>query len=105
MAEYIEREKVIEELNNIAIDYIKDNTIQCSIAAGVVVNIKDTVITKQPTADVVEVVRCKDCKYQEDCARQMVHTTRDYILEVNVSTYNKVDYCSYGERKCEDGKV
>ena len=25
-------------------------------------------------------VKCKDCKYQDDCARQMVHTTRDYVL-------------------------
>jgi hypothetical protein len=52
--------------------------------------------------DLVEVVRCKDCKYQDDCAGQMVHTTRDYVLELNVSTYNKVDYCSYGERKCDN---
>ena len=51
------------------------------------------------TADVVEAVRCKDCKYQDDCARQMVHTTRDYVLEQNISTYNKVDFCSYGKRK------
>ena len=49
--------------------------------------------------DVVEVVRCKDCKFQEDCARQMVHTKRDYVLEQNISTYNKVDFCSYGELK------
>ena len=50
-------------------------------------------------ADCAEVVRCKDCKYKDDCAGQMVHTTRDYILEQNISTYNKVDFCSYGERK------
>ncbi len=50
-------------------------------------------------ADFVEVVKCKDCKYQDDCTRQMVHTTRDYVLEQNISTYNKVDFCSYGERK------
>lgn len=48
--------------------------------------------------DFVEVVRCEDCKYKDDCARQIVHTTRDYVLEQNISTYNKVHYCSYGER-------
>ena len=53
-------------------------------------------------ADVVEVVRCKDCKYQDDCARQMVHTTRDYVLEQNISTYNKIDFCSFGAKM--DGK-
>jgi hypothetical protein len=56
-------------------------------------------IDTTPTADVVEVVRCKDCKHQDDCARQMVHTTRDSVLEQNKSTYNKVDFCSYGKRK------
>lgn len=56
-------------------------------------------IEQTPTADVVEVVRCKDCKYQDDCDRRMVHRTRDYVLEQNISTYNKVDFCSYGERK------
>ena len=53
------------------------------------------------TVDVVEVVRCKDCKHRDDCGEQMVHTTRDYVLEQNVSTYNKVDFCSYGEREEE----
>lgn len=45
------------------------------------------------------IVRCEECKYKDDCARQMVHTTRDHVLEQNISTYNKVDYCSFGVRK------
>lgn len=49
--------------------------------------------------DYVEVVRCEKCEYKDDCAGQMVHTTRDYVLEQNISTYNKVDFCSYGKRK------
>lgn len=55
MAEYIKREALITELNNMAIELIKDNTIQCSLAAGTVVEIKDNVVKKQPAADVVEV--------------------------------------------------
>ena len=47
-------------------------------------------------ADFVKVVRCSECKYKDDCAGQMVHTTRDYVLEQNISSYNKVSYCSYG---------
>ena len=50
-------------------------------------------------ADFVEVVRCHKCKYKDDCAGRVVHTTRDYVLEQNIPTYNKVDFCSYGERK------
>lgn len=50
-------------------------------------------------ADYVEVVYCNECKFEEDCTKQMVHTTRNYVLEQNISTYNKVAFCSYGERK------
>ena len=50
-------------------------------------------------ADFVEVVMCEKCDYKDDCAGQIVHTTRDYVLEQNISTYNKVDFCSYGERR------
>ena len=65
--------------------YDKDSIISCD-------NFKNK-------ADYAPVVFCVECKYKDDCARQMVHTTRDYVLEQNISTYNKVDYCSYGERK------
>lgn len=46
-----------------------------------------TAIDKEPTADVVSVVRCKDCKHwnNSDCYR--IELTRPD------------DYCSYGERK------
>lgn len=52
---YIECEDLITELNNMASDLIKDNSIQCNIAAGTVIEIKDNIVAKQPAADVVEV--------------------------------------------------
>lgn len=42
-------------------------------------------------ADVVEVVRCKDCKYKE--------RKRCGLTGYTVRAY---DYCSYGERKQEE---
>ena len=55
---------------------------------------------QQPTADVVEVVRCKDCEF-----------SRLQGLKLNGKELRKcdlhkrpcfeTDYCSYGERKCE----
>lgn len=44
------------------------------------------IIDNQPTADVEEVVRCKDCKYWHggDC----------YRIELTKSN----DFCSYGEK-------
>ena len=56
-------------------------------------------ISKTPTADVVEVVRCKDCKFawlhpMEDT----VHCGRKRKSYPNMP-FKKDDFCSYGERK------
>lgn len=45
-------------------------------------------INKQPTADVVEVIRCKDCKYFKSTVCPLC-SIQDPALN---------DYCSYGER-------
>lgn len=63
-------------------------------------------IEEQPTADVVEVVRCKDCEY--------CHISTDPKTNISVQVcgyvgYNPVqssqvtdnDYCSHGERRAE----
>lgn len=102
MAEYIEREAFEE---NVRLRYCKDCTNSYNGAWCRACWVDDMLgeVEDAPAADAVEVVRCKECKYQEDCARQMVHTTRDYVLEQNISTYNKVEYCSYGVAKM-DGK-
>ena len=85
---YIKLEDVLEVLNkrnmtkNIAIDEIK--------------NI--------PTADVVEVVRCKDCKYGDNgvCVHPE-NITHSYDCDDNVYDYyiyvSPYHFCSYGERK------
>lgn len=42
-----------------------------------------------PTADVVAVVRCKECKYQDEC-----------LQKVDCEYLNReIFYCSYGEGK------
>lgn len=51
-----------------------------------------------PTADVVEVVRCKDCKYYKinpygEESERMCKCWGDYLPT------NADDFCSYGERK------
>lgn len=52
-------------------------------------------IDDAPTADVVEVVRCKDCKhYISDGGALM-------ICEVTEMNTSDCDFCSYGERKEE----
>ena len=64
-------------------------------------------VESQPTADVVEVVRCKDCEY-------MCHYTDGHLecrllsdlkpIPTTYCTMNEDDFCSYGERR-EDAEI
>ena len=50
-----------------------------------------------PTTDVVEVVRCKDCKHSREQDR--VFGITDYkCSKHNISCLSPYDFCSYGER-------
>ena len=84
---YIEREKVIE----IAKDkYYSDFHKSMADLTSLRELLEDT-----PTADVVEVVRCKDCRL----------ATEDIMIDGWYYCYNDCiphkpdDFCSYGERK------
>lgn len=52
-----------------------------------------------PAADVMEVVRCKDCLYSTERYGHM-----ECIHGVSYrNTWNKPDFfCSYGEKRCDD---
>ena len=80
MAEYIDRNELIENLNKFAPEHY-----------SALIN---QLIIKQPTADVVEVVRCKDCdrsaKYKDY-----------YLCGVDNRAVNADSFCSYGEQKFE----
>ena len=52
-------------------------------------------IRRSPTADVVEVVRCKDCKY---CRTLKDGGSQCERLDGLLMT-KPTDYCSYGERR------
>lgn len=49
-------------------------------------------VDAQPTADVVEVVRCKDCK------RHIENDVGDIFCNYHGVSMLENDYCSYGER-------
>lgn len=59
-------------------------------------------IIKLPAADVVEVVRCKDCSH--NCGEGFVGGTISCGLS-NLFTVGKdpMDFCSSGERRTDDG--
>ena len=55
----------------------------------------EEVIDEQPTADVVEVVRCKDCKWFVD---EGMYCENNFIPQFNHF------FCYYGERR-EDAEI
>lgn len=88
MKEYIERNELLAEQeqafrwNNCVQIYESDRFVSCKV------------IKAAPVADVVEVVRCKDCKL----ARKMV--CGDYFCPIDHRlSHNENDFCSYGARK------
>lgn len=86
MAEYIEREALIED-----IDAAMDN-------AGMGYVIGQTLkryVKRQPAADVVEVVRCCDCVWYNN--RMCYHPRFEEVCE-RPPTMLDFDYCRYGAR-------
>lgn len=53
-----------------------------------------------PAADVVEVVRCKDCQHYI-YGRCYVANRKPFSYDVNIHSRKGNDFCSYGERKEE----
>lgn len=56
-------------------------------------------IDQEPTADVVEVVRCKDCKYYT--LANGGYCKKDWGLGIT----DKEQFCSYGERSTDENKT
>lgn len=63
-------------------------------------NAIEAIMENEPTADVVEVVRCRDCKYGE--VDDMDFPTQIFC-RYNGNDWNEDNhYCSYGERREDD---
>ena len=98
IAEYIEREEMLEDLR---LQFCKGcnsySEIKCrSCSVDDVIGFIEDV----PTADVVEVVRCKDCKRYKTDSYYCQKTKQGYC-ELDNNVKQKQGYCSYGERRCE----
>ena len=87
MAEYINRAELIENLNKFAPEHY-----------NALIN---QLITKQPTADVVEVVRCKDCKRCHEHRTKRNKQLMRFCMRMDGNEYqvNANDFCSYGTPK------
>ena len=82
MTEYINTTTLLKEIDHA----FHTDTIGKKDVINLIINL--------PAADVVEVVRCRDCKYHED-----THVTGFEHCCLYDLTMRYNDFCSYGERK------
>lgn len=100
MPEYIERERLFEQLNIIADEYAQDGSTQCLIAAGTVVHIINDVVLEAPTEDVQGVVYCKECKHLYCCSAvdRRFYCRHIHGMKGCLNPIEEKPFCSYGER-------
>ena len=93
MAEYIEREAILREIERRERLMVGDKTISVDALKRFLLN--------RPTADVVPVVRCKDCKYLRVWNQKDLYAfcpkTNFVFLPFQADT--RTHFCSYGEPK------
>ena len=87
---YVEKEKVLEIAKN---KYYSDFHKSMADLTSLRELLEDT-----PAADVVEVVRCKDCKYAFHHPLGYIYCHRDGRNAYEM-IFKKDSFCSYGERK------
>ena len=80
---FVDRAKLIENLDRFAPEHITP--------------LIRSLIEKQPTADVVEVVRCGKCKHRIEIYRGAYGCS----LEPTQKYVQLCHFCSYGERRTE----
>ena len=106
--EYIEREALKEDLKESydrlraiydSFTYDEDKQIcagQLTTFTEAILRVKDA-----PAADVVEVVRCKDCKWYSElaCGERELLGSQGWCNEVMARPMPSNGFCSFGERK------
>ena len=101
MDEYIEREKLYKRISDIRIYVSVARQSGKDLAGELLKFYREGVlkaIADAPAADVVEVVRCKDCKYftQDKIADEIMDRCVYFGGMVSIAPD---DFCSYGERR------
>lgn len=102
MSRYIDADALIEELQHCSYETWSKDINRAWWAQAV--KVKDNIvkcIERQPTADVVEVVRCKDCKHRYVPIRCALWygslDDKEYFIESGENFY-----CPWGERSEND---
>ena len=86
--EYISREAMLEHL-----DRCKQSEDATTLTTAVITALQ-CFVQSQPTADVVPVVRCKDCKHFVNAT---INANCFLICDISDMEIAPDDFCSYGE--------
>lgn len=87
---YISKERVYEILSDLMTESGKEAKIMLS-------DVKAEVY-QEPSANVVEVVRCKDCKHHEELFNNNDGSVLCWVHDIDVIV-DRNGYCNYGEQK------
>lgn len=90
MAKYKDTEELLKRLNSCK--YSAEKITKRQVTYNTAISDACRIIDATPDADVVEVVRCGECKYLMQDGR--CYEFADDNIKPSVS-----DYCSYGEKK------
>ena len=93
MAEYIDREALVAKFDQMGLG--EHSFVEKVFSDGV-----RTIIAEMPAADVVPVVRCRDCEYAKNAK---VNKKGFLICPASHMEIVDDDYCSYGEREENNG--
>lgn len=93
MAEYIDRQQIIGELNHIIETYMSDDTFQCFFAAAVVTDILSNVVMCQPSDDVAPVRHGRWEKYKYATGVVRCSVCIDVYIDEEWITDGKWNYC------------
>lgn len=88
MAEFIERENAIKEA--VAALHCAAHIDAVDVASA---------LEEIPTADVQEIVRCKDCKHATFYSCKNDACYKSILCDYEIQTDDENFYCAYGERR------
>ena len=98
MPKYVNADKIIEHLND-ELEGCEDPDVYSQpVAYGTYLGLQyaRSIVETAETANVVQIVRCQDCKY-------FISGVCRHDLAMNLSRDD--DFCSCGERRKEDTKI
>lgn len=95
MAKFIDKEALLQDIGD-SVRFSSRNGVSAEMRGAT--KIVDRIVSA-PTVDVIEVVRCKDCKHRKT-AECLMYVECDCGSQHTWECDN--DFCSYGERRTND---